>query len=346
ALLRRRILFYHNPPVEILCSYVFCTTLLTSNTLQPHHHASMNIKLSSSPEPATPTSPHPLFYVNVSNIQHLSTLSHYIACTTETIFESKTTLFDLFIRNKSIVFSPNGTPKIKETDTDKVRFDRLKMFCGIEVQKSNPTSPLSPESVVSETDTIEVISNEASSPIRPTTRATSMRRRGLVRSLSAKRERDKEWTSEWDWISAFDKIREREKADRDDGFGRSEDVVLKALEFFHRLNTNLMKNLLEIAASPDPFLRPCRIRALLGLHPTQDLAFLKELIRVYDIKLEITNDHKTFAKRISAQLRLFSPGKSLSSNIITGTSTEENWNGRDHTALLCCPVPEWPREIC
>ncbi len=85
----------------------------------------------------------PLFFVNVADINHIKMYPRYISCTTEPIFESKDTLYDLFVHGEKIVYSKHTTfldtsvntssstsPKKKSVihlnEFDKARFVELK----------------------------------------------------------------------------------------------------------------------------------------------------------------------------------------------------------------------------
>lgn len=72
------------------------------------------------------TEPDPQFYVNVSDISHLETLDHYIACTTEKIFECKTQLYDVYVDQQNLTTSQCSLePLLRVTQTDEDRYKEL-----------------------------------------------------------------------------------------------------------------------------------------------------------------------------------------------------------------------------
>ncbi|KAJ3289798.1 hypothetical protein HK104_007231 [Borealophlyctis nickersoniae] len=134
ALLQRRILFYSLPPIEPVCYHVFSTLLMTSHSIPFQFEMSNN----------------PLFCVNVADITQLSTLDSFIACTTESIFQSKESLYDLYVHHQQLIFSSaslpvppgeqtterrtssrrslQGQPRHTVNDVDKVRFASLRRY--------------------------------------------------------------------------------------------------------------------------------------------------------------------------------------------------------------------------
>ena len=69
----------------------------------------------------------PQFYVNVSDIDHLETLDHYVACTTEKIFLNKTQVFDVFVDEQNFVSSQRTLdPLLRVTSTDEESYRQLK----------------------------------------------------------------------------------------------------------------------------------------------------------------------------------------------------------------------------
>ena len=72
------------------------------------------------------TEVNPQFYVNVADIDHLQTLDHYVACTTEKIFQSKTQLYDVFVDQQNITSSKVILePLLKVSPTDELKYERL-----------------------------------------------------------------------------------------------------------------------------------------------------------------------------------------------------------------------------
>lgn len=109
ALLQRRILFFSPPPIGVVCYRVYCCCCLASHditglgsTLKPH------------------------FYVNVADIETLETEVNYIACTTEKIFESKTSLYDVYVDNQVVrTHSPVLKELLKCSSADRDKFHKL-----------------------------------------------------------------------------------------------------------------------------------------------------------------------------------------------------------------------------
>lgn len=86
-LLKRRILFYSDVPVGIVCARVHaCASLLNGS---PEF-----MKLFEQPKR--------LYYVNLNDAASLSAQKFYVACTSEKIFESKKDMFDIFVDNQEV----------------------------------------------------------------------------------------------------------------------------------------------------------------------------------------------------------------------------------------------------
>ncbi|KAI8910088.1 hypothetical protein BC831DRAFT_493197 [Entophlyctis helioformis] len=120
ALLQKRILFFGNPPTERTCHNVFCTLLLALHSASPRFQVHSN----------------PLFFTNVADIDSLLSMRSYVACTTEAIFGTKPSLFDLYIdghkMNPSRVMGPKASRAGSDlaistaNDTDLERYITLK----------------------------------------------------------------------------------------------------------------------------------------------------------------------------------------------------------------------------
>lgn len=68
----------------------------------------------------------PHFYVNVADIETLESEVAYIACTTEKIFESKTSLHDVYVDNQLITaHTPVLKDLLKLSDADKDKYNKL-----------------------------------------------------------------------------------------------------------------------------------------------------------------------------------------------------------------------------
>ena len=87
SLLQKRILFFSRPPVGVICYRVYCACLLASHAIPYTFERKTN----------------PLFYVNVADIHTLEGEGIYVACTTERVFEIRSTfmIYTLMARNCS-----------------------------------------------------------------------------------------------------------------------------------------------------------------------------------------------------------------------------------------------------
>ena len=109
ALLRKRILFFSPVPIEQGCSRVRWMGKI--------------LGLEGGGEIAPPSL---LFYVNVFDIDMLSSTASYIACTSEKIFAEKPQLYDLYVNNREITFSsPELRQELVTTPVDLSRFALL-----------------------------------------------------------------------------------------------------------------------------------------------------------------------------------------------------------------------------
>jgi len=109
ALLRKRILFFSPVPIEQGCSRVRWMDKI--------------LGLEGGGEIAPPSL---LYYVNVFDIDMLSSTASYIACTSEKIFAEKPQLYDLYVNNREITFSsPELRQELVTTPVDLSRFALL-----------------------------------------------------------------------------------------------------------------------------------------------------------------------------------------------------------------------------
>jgi hypothetical protein len=109
ALLKKRILFFSPVPIEQGCMRVRWIDrmlgLENGDTIAP---SSL------------------LYYVNVFDIDRLSTMDSYIACTSEKIFQEKPQLYDLYVDNREISFSsPEVKNSLVTTPVDQSRYALL-----------------------------------------------------------------------------------------------------------------------------------------------------------------------------------------------------------------------------
>lgn len=87
-LLGLRILFFAPVPVGVVCDRVHAVCALTSTTLR-----------------RVPVSLHPnaLFFVNVADLDELTGLQSFVACTSEKIFSEKQGLYDVYVDHREVV---------------------------------------------------------------------------------------------------------------------------------------------------------------------------------------------------------------------------------------------------
>ena len=110
-LLRKSILFFSPPPIEIVCTRVYHSCLLV------HHDIPLSFDMGLNP----------MFFVSVADLPMLDDLraSHtpYIACTTESIYADKTSVYDVYVNNKMVVIpDPDLKEAIALTASDRERF--------------------------------------------------------------------------------------------------------------------------------------------------------------------------------------------------------------------------------
>ncbi|XP_013774275.1 protein LCHN-like [Limulus polyphemus] len=113
ALLKKRILFYSPPPVGTVCYRVYCTSCLVR-----HSVADIDLRVTQ-----------PLFYVSLSDIALLEDTKVFIACTTEKIFETKKSLYDLYIDNQNMkVDTPFYQKLLTLSSADRIKFNHLRQL--------------------------------------------------------------------------------------------------------------------------------------------------------------------------------------------------------------------------
>ncbi|KAH3774503.1 DENN domain-containing protein 11-like [Dreissena polymorpha] len=109
ALLEKRILFFSPPPIGVVCYRVYCACCLTNHDIR-----GLGRKVK------------PHFYVNVADIETLETEVTYLACTTEKIFESKTSLYDVYVDNQVVrTHNPILKELLKCSSADRDKFQKL-----------------------------------------------------------------------------------------------------------------------------------------------------------------------------------------------------------------------------
>ncbi|KAI8388743.1 uncharacterized protein BYT42DRAFT_561070 [Radiomyces spectabilis] len=100
-LLRKRVLFSVQPPMEAACHYVYNTSVLSGDADKSSAESFFGGK--------EDFSVHPLFSVGVHDIPQLENARNgYVACTSDAIFQSKTNLYDVFIQLEPICNSTQG----------------------------------------------------------------------------------------------------------------------------------------------------------------------------------------------------------------------------------------------
>ncbi|XP_064398551.1 DENN domain-containing protein 11-like [Halichondria panicea] len=110
ALLKKKIIFFSPPPVGALCHRVYCTCLLTSHVLPNDLNTECN----------------PQFYVNVADIDAMTTMDSYVACTTEKIFQIKTQLYDVFVDGERVTSNQERMdPLLRVNQCDEQRYEHL-----------------------------------------------------------------------------------------------------------------------------------------------------------------------------------------------------------------------------
>ena len=98
----------HPPPPHT--HTVYCTCLLTSHVLPNDLNTDCN----------------PQFYVNVADIDAMTTMDSYIACTTEKIFQIKTQLYDVFVEGERVTsHQERMDPLLRINQCDEQRYDHL-----------------------------------------------------------------------------------------------------------------------------------------------------------------------------------------------------------------------------
>ncbi|KAL6065617.1 DENN domain-containing protein 11 [Balamuthia mandrillaris] len=109
-LLRKRILYHSVPPVKQSCRFVYSSTLLSIITKVKHFRFD----------------PNPLFYININDIKTIQEQENFIACTTESIFQKKFHLYDVYVKKHSIHLpTKEAELPLAVTDGDKLRFRYL-----------------------------------------------------------------------------------------------------------------------------------------------------------------------------------------------------------------------------
>nr|XP_042894910.1 DENN domain-containing protein 11 [Parasteatoda tepidariorum] len=113
ALLKKRIIFFSPPPIGVVCYRVYCTICLTGHRLSE----------------IGAWSAQPFFYVNIADMDNLGSEKVYVACTTEKIFQTKTSLYDLYVDNQNFITDIPIIQKILNTShSDRRKFEQLCKF--------------------------------------------------------------------------------------------------------------------------------------------------------------------------------------------------------------------------
>jgi len=108
-LLNKKIVFYSPPPIGVVCYRVYCSCFLPR-----HSMARVNS-----------VDPNAIFYISVADIDGLSAMKMFTACTTENIFEVKKHLYDVYVNNQQIQISNPANKILEVTYADKERYAKL-----------------------------------------------------------------------------------------------------------------------------------------------------------------------------------------------------------------------------
>ncbi|KAJ3049138.1 hypothetical protein HK097_009828 [Rhizophlyctis rosea] len=260
ALLSRRIIFYTLPPIELACYHVLFTRLLAAHSA-----------------PSVPDVPSaPLFCINVADISKMSTMETFTACTTESIFQSKENLYDLYVHHQQLIFGNRTTSSDQSTDsTQTPRFTLNEMdqarYLTLAAMVKNAMSTDLP------------LEGEVESGLGR--RNSERPRSGGENGRRGSDEEGGERLLGGSWATL-------DVSAREGAFTDEIGCALQVIEFFQRLNTHLFRTLSQIADSEDPVIRPCRMRNLLGLHPRHDIAFVRELCHVHGFAIDVVGDGK------------------------------------------------------
>ncbi|KAJ3094430.1 hypothetical protein HK100_006137 [Physocladia obscura] len=234
AIAKKRIMLYSAPPVEKQVQNIVAIILML---LHPKLACKQNLAIN----------PNPLFYVNLTDIPLMAKLPTYICSTTESIFESKPNLWDVYVS----LDLPAST----------VRF----LFPPLSVDKSKSKNSLQRESSFSATTTEKSTTSLGNCD----SRSSSMM-----------------WKDEYDgWLNSRDKMRYKE-IDKLMA-RNTDNSVAKCIKYFSTLNEKFLKTLVAIESSGDAILRACRIRNLLDMNVKFDLIFLQSVITIYGLKVTI-----------------------------------------------------------
>ncbi|KAJ3214223.1 hypothetical protein HK099_006963, partial [Clydaea vesicula] len=116
SLLKKRILFFSDPPVEVGCLNVFISIILSSMGNLSKHLPNIN---------SITNQVNPLFFVNVNNIATIKEQNSFIAFTSEKIFQVKESLWDIFLLYNQIIFNSQAEFRYTCNPTDEERFKKL-----------------------------------------------------------------------------------------------------------------------------------------------------------------------------------------------------------------------------
>lgn len=121
-LLKKRILFVAPPPVGVQCYRVYCADLLHSNGMGLYRDFGTSL----------------LFNVGLCDIDVVSSLDAYIACSTDSIFQTKPRLYDMYVDRQKLICSNNYYKKIITVNSaDRDRFTRLCKYQNEQLRAGN-----------------------------------------------------------------------------------------------------------------------------------------------------------------------------------------------------------------
>ena len=209
----------------------------------------------------------------------------YHAGTTESIFKTKESLFDLYIDDDQdgSPIKPHANVRYSVNDVDKARYKRLVNHISaatLSTADMSPTKKALVKSAIMEklpfkkgTGKTPNTSQQRLESIHP------LKSRAASAPLSIDLEEDRQHRRETLRAIEYE----------------IPHFILSTLtshSYFQNINLKIFRALSKIEKSKDPVLRPCRLKNLLGLHPQQDVAFAKELIKCYNYRLTFEEERR------------------------------------------------------
>lgn len=193
--------------------------------------------------------------MSLHDFQRLQSLSDgkegYLACTTDRIFQSKEELYDLLVdcETGQVHYSATVPAKHYISSADKIRWESIWDYA---VNKA----------------------------ISPTTNRERQRYRGnriisaMIRSITNRRGR----------VEGNRELNSRILQTIDET--PAEELSFDLVEYFVRINSAIFENLMNLASSSSPVLRPWHLEQM-GLSPQHDSEFIMDFIRSHDIPVTL-----------------------------------------------------------